>query len=138
MTENHAICKVIESWYRAMEKGDVGGLLTLVTSDVIVKPPDLEPVIGKRALKQALSAFLDTHSETVDFEIEELEISGPLAFSRIAENAAIRSKSGANTEFMSGMHLTILRRQPERIGRGGQRPCGRGPILLLSGSLPQV
>ena len=108
-----AIRKVFESWYRAMETGDVTGLISLVTRDVIVKPPGSTPIEGEEALKQALSAFLQTHTEAGDYEIEEVGISGRLAFARISESATIQPKSGAETVGVCGMHLTILRREPD-------------------------
>ena len=113
MPDDRAIRDVIDSWYRAMELGDVSGLLTLVTPDVIVKVPELEPIVGRQALGQALSAFFDTHSETVEFTVEEIEISGPLAFSRVREAATISSRSGAETDLVNGMHFTVLRRQQD-------------------------
>jgi uncharacterized protein (TIGR02246 family) len=111
--DDRAVRKVIESWYRAMEAGDVPVLLSLVTRDVIVKPPGSSPIEGEKALQQALSAFLRIHTETVDYELEEVEISGRLAFARISESATILPRSGEEAISMSGMHLTILRRQPD-------------------------
>ena len=111
--DDRAIRKVIESWYRAIEAGDVTGLMSLVTRDVIVKPPGSTPIEGEKALEQALSDFLQTHTETVDYEVEEVEISGRLAFARISEGATILPTSGAEAFGVSGMHVTVLRREPE-------------------------
>ena len=108
-----AISTVFESWYRALEDGDVDRLISLVTPDVIVKPPGAAPLVGKDVLAQALSAFLKEHSESVDFEVQEVEISGHLAFARILERATIRIRSGEESSTVNGMHLTILRRQPD-------------------------
>ena len=111
--DDRAIRNIIESWYRAMEEGDVVGLLSLVTNDVIVKAPGSEPISGKSQLERVLSAFLQTHSETVDFEVDEVETSGQLAFAGISESATIQPRSGANSTIVNGMHLMILRRQPD-------------------------
>ena len=108
-----AIRAVFESWYRAMEDGDVDRLISLVSDDVIVKPPDAAPIAGKNSLRQALGAFLETHSETVDYDIQESEVCGQLAFSRILERATILPRTGGATAVVSGIHLTILRRQPD-------------------------
>ena len=108
-----AIRTVFESWYSAMQDGDVDRLISLVTPDVIVKPPGAAPLIGKNVLQHALSAFLEEQSETVDYEIQEVEVSGQLAFARILESATIRPKSGAESSTVTGMHLTVLRRQPD-------------------------
>lgn len=108
-----AIRAVFDSWYCAMEDGDVDRLTSLVTNDVIVKPPDAAPIVGKNVLQQALGTFLETHSETVDYDIQEVEISGELAFARILESAEILPRSGGNASPVNGIHLTILRRQPD-------------------------
>ena len=76
-----------------------------------MKPPGAPAIKGTGALEQALTAFLAEHSETVNYEINEIEISGPLAFARISESANILPKSGADGFSVDGMHLTILRRQ---------------------------
>ena len=112
-SEKHAIRAVFESWYRAMEDGDVAGLMALVTPDVVMKPPGAAPILGRDAVEQALSAFLDEYSETVEYDVEEVEVSGPLAYARIAENATLRAKSGSDASSISGFHLTILRRQSD-------------------------
>lgn len=108
-----AIRTVFRSWYCAMEDGDVDRLISLVTTDVIVKPPGAAPIMGKDVLQHALSAFLKEQSETVDYEVQEVEVSGQLAFARILESATIRPKSGAESSTVNGMHLTVLRRQPD-------------------------
>ena len=107
-----AIRGVFESWYRAMEDGDVSGVISLVTKDVFVKPPDAAPLEGDDALREALGAFLETYSETVDYDIQEIQVSGSLAFALVLERAEVKPKSGGDVSSVNGMHLTILRRQP--------------------------
>lgn len=111
--DDFAIRTLFERWYRAMEDGNVAALLSLVTADVIFKPPGSPPILGASALEQALSAFLEEHSETVDYEVAEVEVSGELAFARVSERADIRSRSGSTTSSANGMHLAILKRQPD-------------------------
>ena len=108
-----AVRTVIDAWYGAMQEGRVAGLLSLVTHDVIVKPPGSPPIEGKNVLKEALSAFLEKNSETVEHEIEEVEVSGQVAFARVSESTTIWPRSGGNASSVNGMHLTILRRQPD-------------------------
>ena len=44
------------------------------------------PVSGKDQLKSALNGFLQTHSETVEYQVDEVETSAQLAFVRISES----------------------------------------------------
>ncbi len=96
-----------------MEDGNVPELLSLVTPDVIVKAPDLPPILGISALEQGLTTFLEEYSETVDYGVAEVEVSGELAFARTSETATIMSRSGSEASTIKGMHLIILRRQPD-------------------------
>ena len=108
-----AIRTLFERWYRAMEDGNVAELISLVTADVIVKAPGSPPILGSDALKQALTAFLESHTETVDYDVAEVEVSGQLAFARVSERATIQPKSGPQASVIDGMHLAILKRQPD-------------------------
>ena len=111
--EAQAIRTVFESWYRAIQEGNVAKLLSLVTPDVIVKGPGSPAVVGKSALEQALSAFLEAYSETVEYAVEEIEVSGELAYARVSERATLLPRSGESPLSVSGMHLVILHCQPE-------------------------
>ena len=96
-----------------MESGDVATLMSLVTDDVMIKPPGAPPIAGKTALQDALSAFLAAHSETVQHDLLEVEVSGTLAFACILERATILPSSGADASSVNGMHLSVLRQQPD-------------------------
>ena len=75
--------------------------------------PGSAPIVGKSALEQALSAFLEAYAETVNYEVAEVEVGGELAFARILESATLLPRSGESASSINGMHLTILRRQPD-------------------------
>ena len=108
-----AIRSLFDAWYRAMQDADVASLMLLVTPDVIVKPPGAPPISGKDALEQALTGFLETHTEIVDYDLQEVEVCGQLAFARIRESATILPSSEEGAVSVHGMHLSILRRQPD-------------------------
>ena len=109
--EIQAIRRLFKAWYDAMERGYVEKLVSLVTTDVVMKPPDSAPILGKAALERALSGFLDANSETVDYDLQEIEVGGNFAFARILESAVIVPEGG-DAFNVKGMHLTILRREP--------------------------
>ena len=54
--DTRAIHTLYESWFCAMESGDVAAILSLVTPDVIVKTPGSPPMVGRNALEQTLRA----------------------------------------------------------------------------------
>ena len=108
-----AIRALFDRWYRAIEEGNVARLLSLVTADVMIKAPGSAPILGACALEQALTAFLGELSETVDYEVTEVEVSGEIAFALISESAKMLPGSASKASSVSGMHLAILRRQPD-------------------------
>ncbi len=108
-----AIRALYEAWYGAMERGDVSTVLSLVTHDVILKVADTPPLAGRDALEEALDAFFAAHSEVVEYDVEEIEVSHDLAFARISERARIESKDGSGVLSVDGIHLAVLRRQAD-------------------------
>jgi uncharacterized protein (TIGR02246 family) len=94
-----------------METGDLEALLGLLTDDVVLKTPSSPPRVGRGAVEEALRAFHADYEETVEYEVDEVEVSGDLAFIRISERATVRPKLGEESFSAEGMHLGILRRQ---------------------------
>jgi uncharacterized protein (TIGR02246 family) len=98
-----------------MEEGDVPRLLSLLTHDAILKMPSSPALVGKEAVEHALRAFHAECSEAVEHHVDEVEVSGDMAFVRVTEKVIIRSKSGDGELRTEGMHLAILRRQPSGV-----------------------
>jgi uncharacterized protein (TIGR02246 family) len=112
-SDEQAIRTLYTSWFGAMERGDVRTLLSLVTPDVIVKIPASPPIVGREALRKSLHAFTEAFTETVKYAVEETAAQGDLAFARVTEQATIRSRTDGSTSSVHGMHLAILKRQPD-------------------------
>ena len=111
------VLAVYEQWFRAMQAGDVQSALALVTEDVVFKGPGSPAAVGKRALGARLEAFHRDFSEVVSFEVQEVEVVSDWAYASVAEQATVHSKVGKNPVMVSGLHLSILRRD----GQGGWR-----------------
>lgn len=108
--DERSIRELYAKWFSAMERGDVECILSLVTHDVILKGPDSPALLGKPALRKALEAFHAQFSETVSYSLEEVEVAGEWAFTRISEETTLRANEGGEAVVMSGMHLAVLRR----------------------------
>ena len=109
--DEQAIRELYERWYRAMSSGDASGVVDLLTEDVILKMPGSSALRGRSSVAQALEGFHSACSEDVEYVLEEVEVSGDLAYVRISENAVIRARQTDLRQVMSGVHLAILRRQ---------------------------
>ena len=114
------VMTVYESWFRAMEAGDVQTALELVTDDVVFKGPGGPAVLGKEALRTTLEAFHASVNEKVSFEVQEVVVVGDWAYARVAEQATLQPKAGGDPVKASGLHLSILRHDDQhgwRIAR---------------------
>lgn len=112
--DERAIRDLFQSWFEAMESGDVDRLLELVHEDVVYKAPGLPAVIGRSKLREALERFHSEYSEEIEFEILEVEVTGSWAYARVLERALIKQRGGDTHAALRGMHMAILRKQ-----RGG-------------------
>ncbi len=65
-----------------------------------------------RKLLDSWYRAFESCSETVDYDVEEVEHCGELAFASVPERTIILPRSGADATVVNGVHLTIFRRQP--------------------------
>ena len=103
-----------EAWFGAMEAGDLEALLGLLTPDAVLKMPGSPALVGQASIGSALRGFHAEMSEEVEFRVEEVEVSGDLAYARVTEKATVVPRAGAGAPGVpiEGMHLAVLRRLP--------------------------
>ncbi len=117
MEEHNQIRELYRAWFDAMEHADIATSLSLLTDDVILKPPTGPTLIGKAAVRSALEKFHDEFTETVTYSIDEINCAGTMAYVRFVERAKVRSKSSGTNFSVSGTHLSILRHDDDRVWR---------------------
>lgn len=108
-----AIHALYSRWFGAMEDGDPEALVELVTDDVILKGGGGPAVRGKDALEDALRDFLAEFTEEVEYSVEEVEVVGDRAWARIDESTRVIPRDGRPPVTVTGMHLSILRRDDD-------------------------
>lgn len=108
--DRRAVRALYDAWFGAMESGDVEAFLPLLAEDVILKGPGSPAVEGRAAVEEGLREFHAAFTEEVDFVVEELEVSGDLAWARVREEVTLRPREGGRARTLSGTHLGILRR----------------------------
>lgn len=111
--DERAIRDLFQSWFEAMESGDVEGLLKLVHEDVVYKAPGLPAVIGRSKLREALERFHSEYAEEIEYEMLEVEVSDAWAYARVLERAVIKRQGGTTHASVRGMHMAILRKQKD-------------------------
>ena len=108
--DEQAIRNLIQTWLRATREGDVDTVLDLMTPDVVFLVPGQEPMQGRDAFAVSLRAALGTHAIESASEIDEIVVSGDLAYCRTRLKVTVTSKHGGTPMLCSGHTLSIMRR----------------------------
>lgn len=110
-TDERAIRDLIAQWHRATVAGDVDAILPLMAEDVVFLVPGGPPMRGRGAFEQGLRGVLAAHRIDSSGEIQELEVSGDLAYCWNMLEVRITPLSGGAPVERSGNALTIFRKQ---------------------------
>jgi uncharacterized protein (TIGR02246 family) len=108
--DEQAIRELIEVWLSATQTGDVDAVLSLMAPDVVFLAPGQPPMQGRGAFARGLRQVLADHAIESLSEIEEIEVSGDLAYSRTRLAVTVTSKHGGTPVRRSGHTLSILRK----------------------------
>ena len=108
--DEQAIRNLIETWLRATREGDVDTVLSLTTPDVIFMVPGQPPMHGREAFGDALRAVLGKHAIDSTSDIDEIVVSGDIAYCRTRLKVTVTSQHNGTPMERSGQTLSILRR----------------------------
>ncbi|GAB1594721.1 YybH family protein [Lysobacter claricitrinus] len=113
MSDETLIRALIQRWHAATAAGDVDTVLTLMTEDAEFIVPGKPPMKGRRAFETGLRSLLQTHRITSSGDVQEVRVSGDLAFAvtRLSVRVAPIEGDGNGTS-RSGYALSIFARQP--------------------------
>ncbi len=105
------IRELIESWQSATKTGDLETVLGLMTDDVIFLLPG-RPPMGKAefAALSRVPAGAPRPQFDGTFEIQEVQISGDMAFAWTKLSVAITPPDGSEPVTRAGHTLTVFRR----------------------------
>lgn len=112
-----AIRSAYETWFTALEAGDVGRALTAVTADVVHQGPSGAARVGRDALEEALTTFLASYAERVQWTLEVTGVTHDEADVRVREVAIVRPRSGGRNVRVTGWHHGRLRRDADGTWR---------------------
>ena len=103
--DEQAIRKLIALWHSATAAGDIDTVLGLMAEDVIFLVSGQSPMRCRSSFERGLRELLTHHRIESMGEIQEIEVSGSLAYcwSMLAGGSALVRKGSA---------LSILRKQP--------------------------
>ena len=109
-TVSHDVKALHQSAVSALNKGDLEGLMSVYTEDVISMPEGQNPLIGKMAVRQMWKEQLEDYVVQVSVTIEEVESCNDLAFERGTFQMTLNPKAGGQPINNTGKYLDILKR----------------------------
>lgn len=109
-TDEQAIRQLIETWLDATRRGDVDTVLSLMSPGVVFLLPGQPPMQGRDAFSQGLAKILTDNVIESTSEVEEIAVSGDLAYARTSLSVTVTSKHGGTPVLRSGHTLSILRK----------------------------
>jgi uncharacterized protein (TIGR02246 family) len=112
-SDKAAIRHLIETWLRATHDGDVEAVLALMSPDVVFLVAGQPPMEGRDAFGQAMRSMLVNHAVESSSEIDEITVSGDMAYCRTRLSVTLISKHGKTPILRSGPTLSILRKSAD-------------------------
>jgi uncharacterized protein (TIGR02246 family) len=110
-SDEQAICNLVALWHRATAAGDVDTVLSLMSDDVVFLVAGHPPMRGRRSFESGLRRLLATHRIESTGEVQEIKVSGDLAYCWTELTVRIVPLSGGNPATRAGSALSILRKQ---------------------------
>lgn len=111
--DEQAIRDLIAQWHSATGAGNVEAVLCLMSEDAVFLVAGHPPMKGRSNFEKQLRDVLATHRIESSGEIQEIEVSGDLAFCWTMLDVRITTKTDGKSLARSGSSLSILRKQAD-------------------------
>jgi len=108
--DEQAIRQLIARWLEATRNGEVDAVLSLMAPDAIFLVAGQPPMQGREAFARSLRTVLADNAIESHSRIEEIVVSGDLAYCRTQLAITITSKHGKLPLQRTGHTLSILRK----------------------------
>ena len=110
-TDEQSIRNLVNTWHTATAAGDVDAVLKLMTEDVVFLVAGQPPMRGRTTFEKGLRSLLESHSIESTSEIQEVEVSGTLAYCWSVLKVQITPKTGGQAVVRTGSAVSILKKQ---------------------------
>jgi len=105
-----AIREILQRNEVSWNAADPEAVLEDYADDIVQMPPEEPAIDGKEALRASWREFLDANTSAWDLTVEDIEISGDLAFARGGYTATTTEKDDGEVEEEEGNSVFVLRR----------------------------
>lgn len=111
-SDEQAIRDLVSLWHKATAAGDVDTVLGLMAEDVVFLVAGRAPMRGRSSFENGLRKLLTTHRIESTGAVQEIEVSGDLAYCWSELTVRIVPQAGGDAATRAGSALSILRKQP--------------------------
>lgn len=124
--DEQSIRDLVARWHAATAAGDVATVLQLMADDVVFLVAGQPPMKGRSTFEQRLRGLLQSHRIVSTGDIQEVQVSGNLAYCWSIVTVRMAPLSGGNPVVRSGSALSVLRKEAS-----GEWVVARDANLLL-------
>ena len=111
--DERAIRALVGLWHGATAAGDVDTVLGLMAEDAVFLVAGQPPMRGRKSFENGLRHLLTRSRIESTAEIEEVDISGSLAYCWTRLTVRVIPLAGGDPAVRAGNALSILRKQPD-------------------------
>ena len=109
--DEKAIRGVIQRWHDATAAGKVEEVLPLMDEDVVFLVAGKPPMKGRAAFEKGLRSLLAGHTIRSSGDVQEVEVSGDLAYARTNLSITVTPLAGGQPNSYSANALSVFRKQ---------------------------
>lgn len=110
-SDEQAIRNLVAAWHSATAAGDVESVLQLMSEDVVFLIAGQSPMKGRSTFEKGLRSLLTSHRIVSTGEVQEVAVSGNLAYCWSILNVEITRLADGSKTVRSGSAVSILRKQ---------------------------
>ena len=112
-TDELAIRNLVAQWHNATAAGDIETVLRLMAEDVVFLATD-HPPMNRGTIESRLRYLLTLYRVESTSEIQEIEVSGNLAYCGTVLTVRVTPVSGGKSVVRTGSTLSVLRKQASK------------------------
>jgi len=134
-----AVLAVAHGIIEADNARDLTRVLTYYSDSAMLLPPDASPIIGRTAIIPRYRDLFATYTPEIKGEVQEMVVSGSLAYVRGQNRGVLRSRRGGEERALNDVFLMLLARETDGVWRivrlmwhsaGPADPRGAGSAAL--------
>lgn len=110
-SDQTAIRELVTRWHQATAGGEVETILGLMSKDALFFVAGKEPMKGRQTFASGLRSLLQSHRIESTGDVQEVEVSGDLAYCWTRLEVRVTPLAGDSTHTRSGSTLSIFRRE---------------------------